>query len=303
VGIFLITLIILITITIWPKTAFFLFPIASVCLPLLPQFLPPRGLFIEEIIIVCIIFSFITKQRRLFIGKKIKLLTSLFILLILSEAIKLFIVLLRWGITVRDILELFRTLKYAIILNIAGIADNKEKRMAVDGLFMSVLLADAVGLLQYFNPDGLGEILINIYGKENTIRFLDQIQRQSGTWRIPGTLANPNDFAVILCIMVFSLYVNRNEFSLPKSKHLSGIIFYVVLAITIIVIIMTQSRTGFFAIIIGFMIMSTNKVVTEKRRVTRYIISTSIVLFILIAFTSITFTNARLFVGKFEAEF
>lgn len=257
---------ILLAVVAHPELGFLVFPLSAVCLPALPQFLPPRGLFPEELVLASLVVSLALrsgKQSRL--GAPLGVVNQLLLTLVGSQLVTLLIGAFRWGVTYRDAFEVFRTLKYFVVFNVGRTSDDKAARWAAHGIIASLVCAAAVGLLEYFNPRGIGDWIITAYGKQSALRFLDTIQRASGYWRVPGTLGNPNAFGYVLDVILIGVFASRNCLVFRQGRG-RGLVASVLYLTGLVIILLTRSRTATLGAIAVLAVLGGIRVLTMKRR-------------------------------------
>lgn len=166
---------------------------------------------------------------------------------------------------ISDSLELYRVLKYLVVFLLASNTELENSKVAVF-VKVSFCLLLIINLLHFYNAFSINQVFIILYDtdKRDTLFFgLDSLMRP-GPKRIIGTLGNPNDNAIVL-LFYFAYFLKEIVTnSILKSWKVLKTIDFFLLALTLTLIILTQSRTAFlvigvFIVLIGIFIFIFNK--------------------------------------------
>ena len=218
--------------------------------------LEPRGVRPEEIwlgiFIFLWIFRYLIKRKN---EINITHIDLFFYLLLLAVIITLFInnIFINTGASLRDLNEILRVIKYWLIFKIATLLDKKKIYIILKILPILGLLTASIGMAQLIDPLGVGETIANIYSPA-AIRFVSSINVLAGYMRVSGTAINPNDYGLILAlILIFfwaSLLATNTKKLVRSTKFWLNIISVIFI---FIVIIATQSRTALVATIVAIL--------------------------------------------------
>lgn len=143
-----------------------------------------------------------------------------------------------WGISQgmafnpRDLMELVKLIKYWLMFRLASYNwTEQDIRKIIFWIMVSMSLAALIGITQWNNWAGLGELTRNLYG---------QTMGHAEKYAIIGTTANPNDFAMLLAsgmaLIGGAVFWRQHK-----------LIIIVAVCVQLLAIVFTGSRSGLMA--------------------------------------------------------
>lgn len=229
-----------------------LFLIALIFVPNIKKINPVR---LDDILIIIALIIVFLRQENIKNKIREKLdIDKSFTKMAIACVIGIFVggIVLGLNVVGRDYLIFIQMLKYYIIYWIVGniIYDKHIIKVFHHYVLFGLFLSSIIAVAQYWNIAGINEWLTPLYFDKELA--LQQMVEAEMNFRVSGTMSNPNYYGYML-VWMMAWVISLNYFN---KKYISKYILIIVLIISFLALLLIQSRTALFGIVIAGFIMS-----------------------------------------------